>query len=131
MPLTPNGKVDRKALPAPDRLTSSDQQNYVAPRNSTEETLASIWGEVLRLEQVGVADNFFELGGHSLTATQVISRIRQVFRTELPLRAVFEFPTISELARAVTEAGESALASVEPQIAPLGLDEFRVKRSSL
>ena len=131
MPLTPNGKVDRKALPAPDQLTSFNQQNYIAPRNSTEETLASIWGEVLRLEQVGVADNFFELGGHSLTATQVISRIRQAFQTELPLRAVFEFPTISELARAVTEASESALASVEPQIAPIGLDEFRVKRSSL
>ena len=75
----------------------------MAPRTSVEEVLAGIWAEVLTLEQVGIHDNFFDLGGHSLLATQVISRIRSAFQTEIPLRALFEKPTVEELAIAIME----------------------------
>jgi amino acid adenylation domain-containing protein len=96
-PLNTSGKVDRKALPAPEAsdLRSSE---YVAPRTSIEEQLASIWLEVLNVRQVGVHDDFFAVGGHSLLATQVISRIRQRLGAELPLRSLFESPTIAGLA---------------------------------
>ena len=97
LPLTPNGKVDRRALPAPD-LRPELEQSFVAPGTPIEEMLASIWIEVMKIERVGVQDNFFELGGHSLLATQVISRVRDTFALELPLRSLFEAPTIAELA---------------------------------
>jgi amino acid adenylation domain-containing protein len=97
LPLSPNGKVDRRALPAPD-LTSSLEESYVAPRTDLEDVLAGIWAELLHIERVGVEDNFFELGGHSLLATQVISRVREMLRVELSLRALFEAPTVSSLA---------------------------------
>ncbi|MDF5723198.1 MAG: amino acid adenylation domain-containing protein [Rhizonema sp. PD37] len=96
IPLSPNGKVDRHALPAPD--TSNFSQSFVLPRTPTEEILAAIWIEVLGLEQVSIHDNFFEVGGHSLLATQVVSRLRQAFSLELPLRHMFELPTVAELA---------------------------------
>ena len=91
-PLTPNGKINRQALPAPD-YAREDVSTYVAPRNFTEERIAAVWSEVLRVPQVGALDDFFATGGHSLLATQVISRIRQIFRVEIPLRAIFEFPS--------------------------------------
>ncbi|MBA5872920.1 MAG: amino acid adenylation domain-containing protein [Nitrospira sp. CR1.2] len=100
LPRTPNGKVDRRALPAPD-LSGLDEATYVAPRTVTEELLAAIWADILGLERVGVRDQFFELGGHSLLATQVVSRIRSAFHIELPLRAAFECPTVADLARTV------------------------------
>jgi amino acid adenylation domain-containing protein len=96
LPLTPNGKLDRKALPLPE--LASAEEAYVAPRTPTEEVLAGIWAEMLGRERVGVEESFFDLGGHSLLATRVISRIREVFGVELPLRAVFERPILSELA---------------------------------
>ncbi|RKH27986.1 non-ribosomal peptide synthetase, partial [Corallococcus sp. CA041A] len=96
LPLNTNGKVDRKALPAPQ--SGALASSYVAPRTPTEEKLASIWAGVLRLPQVGVTDSFFELGGHSLLATQVVSRVRAGFNVELPLRALFESPTVEALA---------------------------------
>ena len=78
MPLTPNGKLDRRALPAPDQGRPEQEQGYVGPRTPTEELLCGIWAKVLRLERVEVEDNFFEMGGHSLLATRVVSQIRQM-----------------------------------------------------
>jgi acyl carrier protein len=96
VPLTPNGKVDRRALPTPDQSRPDQSVTFVAPRSPIEQQLADIWGEVLRLEQVGIHDNFFEFGGHSLLATQVISRLRQAFGVELPVRTLFEAPTVAD-----------------------------------
>jgi acyl carrier protein len=100
LPLTPSGKVDRRALPAPDNTETFSGQ-YVAPRTLTEELLCTIWGGVLSVERVSAHDNFFELGGHSLLATQVVSRIRKSFSIELPLRTLFESSTVRELAQRV------------------------------
>ncbi len=102
-PVTPNGKVNRSALPAPGQARPDLEQPYVAPRTPIEKKLALIWAEVLRRERVGVKDNFFEIGGHSLLATQVISRIRKQFNVELGLRSMFESPTVASLAAAVVE----------------------------
>jgi len=102
-PLTPNGKIDRSALPSPDQSRPELDQPYVAPRTGVERKLANMWAEVLSRESVGVKDNFFELGGHSLLATQVISRIRENFGLELPLRSMFESPTVADLARVVVD----------------------------
>ena len=102
-PLTANGKVDKRALPAPDD-TAVAKQEYVAPRNDTEEALCEIWKEVLGLDRVGVTDNFFDLGGHSLLATQVVSRVREHFNVELALSALFEEPTIENVALHLLQA---------------------------
>ncbi|MFP2933624.1 amino acid adenylation domain-containing protein, partial [Pyxidicoccus sp. 3LG] len=102
VPLTANGKVDRKALPVPE--VSLAAEDFIAPRTPTEELLASLWADVLHVPQVGARDNFFELGGHSLLATQVISRIRDTFRVELPLRELFEAPDLAALAARVDTA---------------------------
>ena len=93
-PLTPNGKIDRGALPAPDQNRRELAQVYRGPRTPTETTLVAIWREVLKLEQVGIEDNFFDLGGHSLLAVQVVSRIRGAFSIEFPLRSLFELPRL-------------------------------------
>jgi len=97
LPKTGSGKVDRRALPAPE-ASGSPAESYVAPETEAERRLAEIWAEVLRVERVGVRDDFFALGGHSLLATQVVSRVRQAFGAELPLRTIFEHPTVGELA---------------------------------
>ncbi|RLT97984.1 non-ribosomal peptide synthetase [Ketobacter sp.] len=102
-PLTPNGKVDKRRLPAPDD-GSVAKNEYVAPRNDTEETLSQIWKEVLGLDRVGVTDNFFDLGGHSLLATQVVTRVREHFNVELALSALFEEPTIENIALHLLQA---------------------------
>ncbi|HEU4559698.1 MAG TPA: amino acid adenylation domain-containing protein, partial [Longimicrobium sp.] len=114
LPLTPNGKLDRKALPAPE--LASAEEKYVAPRTPVEEVLAEIWAEVLRLERVGVTESFFELGGHSLLATRVVSRVREVFGVELPLRALFEGPTVAELAVRVEEMRRAGLPVLPPVV---------------
>jgi amino acid adenylation domain-containing protein len=120
LPLTPNGKIDRRALPAPD-FTQQLEAQFVAPRNPLEQTLAQIWADVLGLERVGIRDNFFELGGHSLLATQLISRVRTAFKLEVPLRNLFESPTIIELAeyiqrsqRGLTELAVPPLQAIAP-----------------
>jgi acyl carrier protein len=96
-PLTPNGKIDRKALPAPEPDTL-DRTPYVAPRTPAESRLAEIWREALRVERVGIRDNFFDLGGHSLVAMRIVSRVQQAFGSRLQLNTVVEHPTIEELA---------------------------------
>ena len=97
-PLTPNGKVDERALPRPDASRSDLESVFVAPRTDTESLLANLWSDVLRVDSIGVHDNFFDLGGHSLLATQVMSRIRETFKVNLPLRYFFERPTVAGLA---------------------------------
>ena len=100
-PLTPNGKINRHALPAPN--LSESRETYIAPRNDTEQRLAGIWQEVLGLAQVGVTDNFFQLGGHSLSATRLLARINQAFDTAIPLKALFLNPSIDALAQAMQQ----------------------------
>jgi acyl carrier protein len=104
MPLTPNGKLDRKALPEPNRSNSRLPDAFAAPRTLVEELIAGIWAEVLKLDKFGIHDNFFDLGGHSLKATQVVSRLCETLRMPLPLRALFEAPTVAELAVRVEQS---------------------------
>lgn len=101
LPLSETGKLDRSALPVPERLRPELTQRYLAPRTSLEKVLARIFSEVLKIEEVGILDDFFELGGHSLIATQVVSRIRQLFSIELPLTTLFEEPCISGLTTSI------------------------------
>jgi surfactin family lipopeptide synthetase C len=104
LPLTVNGKVDRKALPAAE--LSGVIEEYVGPRNAVEEELCRIWSEVLKVERVGVDDNFFELGGHSLLATMVVASIQEILQVEVKLRTLFENPTIAELAETLLQNPE-------------------------
>ncbi|HET7233244.1 MAG TPA: amino acid adenylation domain-containing protein [Longimicrobium sp.] len=115
LPLTPNGKVDRRALPAPG-AQAVHAGEHAAPRTPAEEVLAGIWQRVLRVDDVGIDDDFFALGGHSLLAAQVVSRVRQAFGVELPLRAVFEAPTVRRLAARLegAEGGAESLPPVTP-----------------
>ncbi|MEH2049309.1 MAG: amino acid adenylation domain-containing protein [Nostoc sp.] len=101
MPLTPNGKVDRKALPKPDASRPELEANYVAPRTPIEQQIADIWTQVLNVKQVGIYDNFFELGGYSLLGIQVVSRVRQALQAEILMSNLFELPTVAELAERV------------------------------
>ncbi|MFK8329978.1 non-ribosomal peptide synthetase [Pseudomonas sp. BJa5] len=109
LPLNANGKLDRKALPAID-IGALHTQDYLAPRNALEQTLATIWAEVLKAGRVGVRDNFFELGGHSLLATQIASRVQKALQLNVPLRAMFECSTVEELANYVEGLKAGALS---------------------
>ncbi|MCE9671221.1 non-ribosomal peptide synthase/polyketide synthase [Myxococcus stipitatus] len=111
LPLTPNGKVDRKALPEP---VPEAHEGSAAPRNGTEELLSSIWADVLRTERFGIHDRFFDLGGHSLMATQVVSRVREVFGVELPIAALFESPTVAGLAERIQTRRSLAEGEMPP-----------------
>ena len=122
LPLTPNGKVDRRALPAPEPTRPESTVSWVPPRTPVEEMLASIWSQVLGIEQVGIYDNFFELGGHSLLVTQVISQIRKVFGVDLPVRCLFEAPTIASLLDYVERAMGAESESITPPIKPVSRD---------
>jgi amino acid adenylation domain-containing protein len=121
LPLTPNGKVDRRNLPRPEEVTEASQT--VAPRTPVEELVANIWAAILGVRQVGSHDSFFELGGHSLLATQVVSRVRDAFGLELPLRVLFESPTVAEFARRIeTEKLKGASRAEAPPIEPTSRD---------
>ncbi|MNO56717.1 Gramicidin S synthase 2 [compost metagenome] len=116
MPLTPNGKIDRKALPTPD--WSSHEDTYVAPSDAIEQQLAELWGEVLGLERVGAMDHFFELGGHSLNASMLLARINKTFQAALPLRTLFEAPTLkwqAEMIKNAKPSGFEELRKAEQQ----------------
>ncbi|MCL4265806.1 MAG: amino acid adenylation domain-containing protein [Anaerolineae bacterium] len=123
MPQTPNGKVDRRALPLPAADRSHITIAYVAPRTPTEELIAGIWADILDISRVGIEDNFFELGGHSLMATRIVSRIRQSLQINVPLRALFEAPTVAELAQAVETLYQARHDMVAPPIVPVSRDQ--------
>ncbi|HEV7765806.1 MAG TPA: amino acid adenylation domain-containing protein [Thermoanaerobaculia bacterium] len=112
LPLNASGKIDRRALPAPGADRPELSVAYAEPRNDVESTLASIWQQLLKLDKVGRSDNFFELGGHSLLATQVVSRLRDAFGVEVPVRLLFERPTIAAMAEALSH-GKSQPAATE------------------
>jgi amino acid adenylation domain-containing protein len=126
-PLSPNGKVDRRALPSPEGTGLRSGGEYVAPATPVEEELARLWAAALDVERVGTADNFFELGGHSLLATQLLARYRKSFGVELSLRDLFKAATVAELARLVETAKEQkGTAPVTPTIARVSRDRYRV-----
>jgi Phosphopantetheine attachment site len=113
MPLTANGKLDRKALPMPEGNVYAVRA-YEAPHGEVETRLVGIWADLLNVGRVGRDDNFFELGGHSLLAMQVTARIRRIFEVELAVRSVFEAPTIASLAREVQKAEAMGLKARSP-----------------
>jgi len=117
MPLTPNGKIDRRALPAPAPELLERQTVYVAPETDIEKAQATLWAQLLKLDQVGIEDNFFELGGHSLQATQLVTRIAANFGVELTLAEFFAAPTV----RAVSQKIDTALLQ---QTSAAELDEM-------
>lgn len=128
LPLSANGKVNRLALPDVKLERPQLSANFVAPRNEIEERLAAIWSEVLRLPRIGVNDNFFELGGHSLLAAQIVSRVRREFGIESPLRAMFESPTVAQLADGLVTPGarhveQSIKRAKRNQTAPLSFTQ--------
>ena len=131
LPLSPSGKVDRRALPAPDKRRPELQATFVAPRTPVEESLAEIWSEALCLETVGIHDNFLELGGHSLVATQVVSRVLDRFQLELPLRSLFGEPsTIANTAIFITQnladmAGDEEMDRMLAELEGLSEEEVR------
>jgi acyl carrier protein len=118
-------------LPVPEPIKLEWAGGYVAPQTSIEEVLVKIWVEVLGIKRVGIRDNFFELGGHSLLATQLVSRVRDALGVELPLRRVFEAPTIAELSKIVESLKESDANIKAPALVPLSRENRRVKLSSL
>ncbi|WP_052519231.1 amino acid adenylation domain-containing protein [Archangium violaceum] len=115
-PLTPNGKVDRKSLPAPE--LEGVGAEYVPPRTALEELVAELWASLLGVRRVGAHDHFFELGGHSLLATRLVSRLREVLRIELPVSALFEAPTVAELARRLESVAEPSRGPRPPPLVP-------------
>ena len=131
LPLTPNGKVDRRALPAPEPIKLESAGSYAAPQTATQQVLAKIWMEVLGIKRAGIRDNFFELGGHSLLATQLVSRVRDACGVELPLRSVFEAPTIAELSEIVDRLKQNNANMKSPALVPVSRENRRVKLSSL
>ncbi|AVH66608.1 non-ribosomal peptide synthetase [Nostoc sp. 'Peltigera membranacea cyanobiont' N6] len=129
LPLMPNGKINRRALPAADNFQRNLEVDFIPPHTPTEQELAKIWVEVLKVKEVGIHDNFFELGGHSLLATQVISRLREAFSLDFPLRYLFENPTIAELsqkviAQQIEQAENDELANILAEVDRLSEQEL-------
>jgi amino acid adenylation domain-containing protein len=119
LPLMPNGKVDRRALPEPESGLIEPKRAFTAPRSPLEDVVAEVWSQVLGIKKIGIHDNFFDLGGHSLTATQVMSRIRQMLQVELPLRRLFERPTVESLAAYIDQARQEGEGLQAPPIVPV------------
>jgi amino acid adenylation domain-containing protein len=118
LPLSNNGKIDKRALPPPEQIDSDAEEGFAAPRNQVEDLLAEIWAPIIGVKRVGIHDNFFTLGGHSLSAARIVSRVREAFKTELPLRALFEHPTVAALAQVIEaligDDPESRLLAIVP-----------------
>ncbi|HJT56502.1 MAG TPA: amino acid adenylation domain-containing protein, partial [Ktedonobacteraceae bacterium] len=123
LPLTANGKVDRSKLPVPEQSKSEIQPTLVEPRSPIEEILAEIWSELLAIKQIGIHDNFFSLGGHSLLATQVIARLHQVLRVDLPILSLFEAPTVAKLAERVERVLRSEQGTAAPPLVPVSREQ--------
>ena len=129
LPLTPNGKVDRRALPAPDSTAQSPAETFIAPRTPEEAKIAEIWSDVLDIKPIGIETNFFDLGGHSLLATRVVTRIRETFSLNVPLRVMFDSPTIAgvaaHVANAQTQDDVTSIAAMVEELTQLSDDETR------
>jgi acyl carrier protein len=119
LPLTPNGKIDRKALAQGDLTERGAEEGLAAPRTQVEELLTGVFGEVLRVDRVGMGDNFFDLGGHSLIATQLVSRVRESLGVDLPLNHVFASPTVMALAEKIEELRRQRMTVQPPELAPV------------
>jgi acyl carrier protein len=119
LPLTPSGKLDRRALPTPGQHGHEQSGVYIAPRGELEEQIAAIWSQVLGVERISVDTNFFDLGGHSLLATQVISRLSGALHFEVPLRLMFERPTVSGLTESINTLRTSTNGTQSVTITPI------------
>lgn len=136
MPVTPNGKIDRRLLPDPGTSRPAIETQYVAPRTSIESDLAGIWADVLSLDRVGIYDNFFELGGHSVAAMRVVSRVIQTFQLDLQVKALFDSPTVAEMATLITRsdrkrASEVDLAQMLLEVEAMTEEEARRRRDKI
>ena len=118
-------------MPSPEKVNFEAERAYVAPRTPLEQRLAYIWGRLLEVEQVGIHDNFFDLGGHSLLSTRLISHVRQEFALELPLRRLFEIPTIAMLATEIEKLKQHDDGMKEMIIKPLSRESRRMARAAL
>jgi amino acid adenylation domain-containing protein len=123
LPLTPNGKIDRDALPTIDGVPTTVDDEFVEPRTEIEELVAQIWREVLKRDRIGVHDNFFDLGGHSLLATRVVARLQSNFHIDLPLRKLFEHPTVAGLAEYIDRLRRSSAGTTIMPIVPVGQNQ--------
>jgi hypothetical protein len=130
LPLTANGKVDRRKLLPADPYRVEQDEAFTAPRTPVEKLLAEIWTDVLKIERVGIHDNFFELGGHSLLATQVLSRVRDSFKRNVSLKILFARPTIKALAELIQTPQSGKPNAATAAIAPLGRNSYTVKMPS-
>jgi acyl carrier protein len=111
-PLTPSGKVDRKALPAPEIKLANSETTYAAPATELEQSIAKIWRQLLGIEKIGLHDNFFDLGGHSLLVVEAQAKLREALGFDLPVIKLFQYPTISSLANFLKEHGNDSFEKV-------------------
>jgi amino acid adenylation domain-containing protein len=131
LPLTPSGKIDRKALPAPETIRFEMERPHIAPRTLLEQRLADIWSHLLGIQQISIHDSFFDLGGHSLLSTRLISQLRKTFAIEMSLRRFFEIPTVAMLAVEIEKLNKGDAGIEETVIKSLPRESRRMKRSSL
>ncbi|HWO42038.1 MAG TPA: non-ribosomal peptide synthetase, partial [Candidatus Eisenbacteria bacterium] len=132
LPLTPNGKVDRRALPEAEQARAELEKPFVPPRTALEEVIAATWEKLLGIDRIGIDDNFFELGGHSLFAVRLLSQLRSVFKVDLPLRSLFDSPTVAALAEAIirheSQPGQSEkIAQVVQHVEAMSAEDVRRK----